>query len=120
MNADLKDTICEEITKFQELQMGIVPRKATVMIEEDMIVVHLKEMLSPAENHLALSQKGQYLLMEFNVLLFEGPRQYLEDVIVETMGRKVVDVQTAISPLTGSIVALFMLGEPAEIEVSCE
>ena len=66
---DLKDTICEEITRFQELQMGIVPRKATVLIEEDMIVVHPKEMLSPAEKHLAVSQKGQNFLREFKSLV---------------------------------------------------
>ena len=111
----LRAVISQTIGQFEEKQMGVKPKEVKVIIDSDLIIIHLKEMLSPAEKHLALSEKGQSILQHFNNMLFEDAQPLIEDLVVETMGKDMVDVQTAISPLTGSIVAVFSLDNRREV-----
>jgi uncharacterized protein YbcI len=110
--ARLQRDIADLVEQFELEQMGIRPTSVNVMVRGDVVLVHLKEVLPAAEKHLALTERGQDLVSRFATMLFRGgAHPSLEQLISTAMGKPVLDVQTAISPLTGSIVAMFELGE---------
>ena len=114
-DAKLQKAIAELVEQFELNQMGIQPTSVNVLVRGDVVIVHLKEILPAAEKHLALTERGQDLVSRFaTMLLREGARPSVEQLIATTMGKRVLDVQTAISPLTGSIVAMFELGETVD------
>lgn len=113
---DLQRAIADLVERFEQQEMGIQPTSVNVMVRGDVVIVHLKEVLPAAEKHLALTERGQDLVSRFATMLFRGGAQpSVEQLIARAMDKRVIDVQTAISPLTGSIVAMFELGEkPSE------
>jgi len=111
---ELQAAIADLVERFERQEMGIQPTSVNVMVKGDVVIVHLKEVLPAAEKHLALTGQGQDLVSRFATMLFRGGAQpSVEQLIARAMGQQVLDVQTAISPLTGSIVAMFELGEKA-------
>ena len=110
----MQAAIAELVDRFERQEMQIQPSSVNVMVRGDVVIVHLKEVLPAAEKHLALTAHGQELVAKFATMLFRGGAQpSVEQLIARAMGKRVLDVQTAISPLTGSIVAMFELGEKA-------
>jgi uncharacterized protein YbcI len=108
----LSASLAEAIGRFEEEEMGVHPASVKVLVEEELVMVHLKEVLSPSERALAQTQAGQAILQRFNARLFDGGSSpSIREQISRTLGREVVDVQTTLSPLTGSLVAVFALGE---------
>ncbi len=111
---ELSATLADVITKFEEEEMGITPSEVTVMVEGDLILVHLKEVLSPSERNLAQTATGQAVLQRFNNLLFDaGSRPSIREQVSQAVKRQVLEVQTSLSPLTGSLVVVLTL-EPAK------
>ena len=107
---ELSAALGKRILKFEEEEMGARPSGVMVMVEQDLVLVHIKEMLSPSEKTLARTETGQALLQRFNNLLFnEGSVPSIKDQVAQTLKKKVLDVQTSLSPLTGSLVVVFML-----------
>ena len=108
----LSASLEEAIAKFEEEEMGIRPAQVKVMMDEDLVMVHLKELLSPSERALARTEGGQAMLQRFNTLLFDsGSSPSIKEQVSRALRREVLEVQTALSPLTGSLVVLFPLGE---------
>ena len=111
----LSDTLAEAIRKFEEEEMRVQPDHVTVMMEEDLVLVHVKGVLSSSERDLARTDAGQAILQRFNTLLFNsGSSPSVRELITESLKREVVDVQTALSPLTGSLAVVFSLGQALE------
>ena len=114
---ELSVALAERIIKFEKEEMGADPGGVTVLVEQDLVMVHIKEALSPSEKALARTQTGQAILQRFNNLLFnEGSVPSVKDQVAQTLKRKVLDVQTSLSPLTGSLVVVFMLGGVLEVQ----
>lgn len=108
----LSASLAEAISRFEEEEMGAHPASVKVLVEEELVMVHLKEVLSPSERALAQTEAGQAILQRFNARLFDGGSSpSIREQISRTLGREVLDVQTTLSPLTGSLVAVFALGE---------
>ena len=109
---ELSASLAEAIERFEEEEMGVRPSQVTVMVEEDLVMVHLKGILSPSERELARTDEGQATLQRFNTLLFNaGSVPSIKEQVCGTLKREVVDVQSTLSPLTGSLVVVFSLGE---------
>ncbi len=109
-NSTLQAAIGDLVEQFERQEMGIRPSSVNVMVRGDVVIVHLKEVLPAPEKHLALTERGQDLVERFTTMLFKGGAEpSVEQLIADAMDRRVLDVQTAISPLTGSIVAMFEL-----------
>lgn len=114
-NAELQTAIAGLVERFEREEMGAQPTAVNVMVRGGVVIVHLKEVLPAAQKHLALTERGQDLVAKFATMLFRGgARPSVEQLISRMIGKEVLDVQTAISPLTGSIVAMFELGEAAQ------
>jgi uncharacterized protein YbcI len=93
------------------------PSRVTVMVEEDLVVVHLREVLPPSERALARTEAGQALLQRFSTLLFNsGSSPSVMEQVSQVLRREVVEVQTSLSSLSGSLVVVFALGEALQLD----
>ena len=110
----MEDEISKAIIKFQKEHMGRGPKEAKTYIIEDMILVRLKETLTPAEQTLGNSPKGAGLIKEVKMQLMESSRLLLEDIICNLTGCKVTSIHTDISTRTGERVILFILDKRLE------
>lgn len=107
----LSASLAQAIARFEEEEMGIRPAAVKVLVEDDLVMVHLKEVLSPSERTLARTEAGQAVLQRFNAMLFDGGSSpSIREQVAQALSREVLDVQTTLSPLTGSLVAVFPLG----------
>ena len=107
----LSASLAQAITRFEEEEMGVRPAGVKVLVEDDLVMVHIKEVLSPSERALARTEAGQAVLQRFNAMLFHGGSSpSIREQVSDALDREVLDVQTTLSPLTGSLVAVFPLG----------
>ncbi|HUS58406.1 MAG TPA: DUF2294 domain-containing protein [Planctomycetota bacterium] len=112
----LEAEISEAIIKFEKEYMGRGPDETKTYIIDDMIVVRLHRVLTPAEKQLAKSEdpRGRSLIKEVRIELLEKGRALLEGIISNAMGRNVKSMHTDISTVTGERVIIFTLdGCPA-------
>lgn len=111
---DTEREISQAIIRFEKEYMGRGPLEARVFIIEDMVLVRLKNVLTPAELKLAESEareRGRYLIKEVRQELIEKARPLLDKVILDICGIEVISLHTDISSKTGERIIVFTLSE---------
>lgn len=111
---DTEREISQAIVRFEKEYMGRGPLEARVFIIEDMVLVRLKNVLTPAELKLAETEsreRGRYLIKEVRQELIEKARPLLDRVILDICGIEVVSLHTDISSRTGERIIVFTLSE---------
>ena len=109
LSADLEAAVA----RFEEQEMGIRPAQVSVVVQSELVMVHIKGVLTPSERALARSDAGQAILQRFTTLLFNsGSEPSIRQQVSDAVGREIEDVQATLSPLTGSLVVVFPLGSP--------
>ena len=112
----LEAEISDAITKFEREYMGRGPADARTYLVEDMVIVRLRGVLTPAEQQLARAEdpaRGRRLIKEVRDELIESARVLLEAVIKDLTGCDVVSMHTDISTSIGERVIIFVLdGRP--------
>jgi uncharacterized protein YbcI len=68
----LSSVLAEAIAQFQEEEMGTRPAEVSMTVGEDLVMVHLKDVLTPSEHSLARTEAGQAVLQRFNTLRFNA------------------------------------------------
>jgi uncharacterized protein YbcI len=114
---DAEKEISQAIIRFEKEFMGRGPLDAKSFIIEDMVLVRLKNVLTPAEIKLAESQlreRGRYLIKQIRQELIEQGRPLLDIVIKDILGIEVVSLHTDISAKTGERVIVFTLDSKPE------
>lgn len=109
---EVEREIGQAIIRFEKEFMGRGPLEARSYIIEDMVLVRLKNVLTPAELKLAESaegKRGRYLIKQVRQELIEQGRPLLDAVIQDILGIKVVSLHTDISAKTGERVIVFSL-----------
>ena len=107
--------ISEAIIKFEKEYMGRGPDETRTYYLDDIVVVRLQRVLTPAEKQLAKadeSSKGRGLVKQVRTELLERARPLLEATISGITDRKVVSLHTDISTVTGERIIVFTL-EPS-------
>jgi uncharacterized protein YbcI len=118
---DKRDTereVSRAIIRFEKEFMGRGPVEAKTFLIEDMVLVRLKNVLTPAELKLAESEsqeRGRYLIKQMRQELIEQGRPLLDTVIKDILGVDVVSLHTDISARTGERVIVFTLQEPPDV-----
>ena len=110
--------ISEAIIKFEKEYMGRGPDETKTYIIDDMVLVRLKGVLTPAEKQLARSDdnlKGRALIKQVRIELLEKAKLLLEAIIMDVLGEKVLTMHTDISTITGERIIIFTLGSTPEI-----
>lgn len=89
------------IIKFEKDYLGRGPLDARTFFLNDMIIVRLRGILTPAEMKLAESREGRMLVKEARRQLFETSRPLLEDLVRDIVGCGVISLHTDVSTKTG-------------------
>lgn len=104
--------ISEAFIKFEKEYMGRGPDETKTYIIDDLVVIRLRRVLTPAEQHLAKASddpKGRTLIKQVRSELIEKARPLLETIIAELTGKKVKSLHTDISTVTGERIIVFTL-----------
>ncbi len=109
--------ISAAITQFEREHLGRGPREARSFIIQDMVLVRLRGVLTPAEEKLAAEHDGTQLIKQVRMRLIESARPLLEQIIFEKTGAQVVSLHTDISSKTGERVFVFCLDKNLEEEL---
>ena len=111
--------ISESMVKFEKEYMGRGPLETKSYIIDDMVLVRLKNVLTPAELRLADpgaqkngQKNGRELIKRVRIALLEQGRPLLEAEVERIVGVKVKSLHTDISTVTGERVLLFTLVSP--------
>jgi uncharacterized protein YbcI len=110
--------ITEAVVRFEKDYMGRGPEEAKTYLVDDMVLVRLKGVLSRAEHQLATmsdSPRGRELVKQVRCESLERGRAFLEAVVADAVGRKVVSLHTDISTATGERVIVFTLDGPPQL-----
>ncbi len=110
--------ISEALIKFEKDYMGRGPSEAKAYIIDDMVLVRLKGVLTPAERRLASDDpgfEGRELIKQVRLKLLERGRTLLESLIQTITGATVVSLHTDISTRTGERVIVFALASPLRL-----
>lgn len=110
----LEADISAAITQFEKDHLGRGPKEARTFIIQDMVLIRLKGVLTPAEEQLANDEGGAQLIKQMRMRLIESSRPLLVQVIEEKVGAKVTTVHTDISTRTGERVFVFGLDRNLE------
>ena len=115
----LEAAICEAIVTFEREYMGRGPEEARAYLVEDMAIVRLRGVLTPAEKQLARSDPpghGRTLIKQVRTELLEKARPLLESIIRDVTGQAVRSLHTDISTLTGERIVVFSLAGSPEAQ----
>jgi uncharacterized protein YbcI len=98
--------------------MGRGPQEVRTFLVEDMVLVRLRGVLTPAEQRLAQVEdphRGRDLIKQLRVELIEHGRELLEEAVQGILGVRVLSLHTDISTRTGESIIVFTLsGDPVE------
>lgn len=100
--------------QFEKEYLGRGPSDARVHFIEDMILVRLKGILTPAEQKLAETKDGQMLVKETRRQLFESSRPLLEEIVSKITGVRLVSLHTDMSTQTGERVVALIVDDDLE------
>lgn len=106
--------VTEAVTKFEREYLGRGPKEARTFIVENMVIVQLQGILSPAERQLSHENGGVELIKQMRTRLIESSSDDLRALIVEKTGAEVVSLHTDISARTGERIFVFSLADNLE------
>jgi len=110
-SGQLEAEIGNALIQFEKDFMGRGPKETRAYIIEDMVLVRLKGVLTPAEQQLAKNAAGTDLIKQIRSNLLEQARELLSETIEKITGCTVISLYTDISTRTGERVILFTLNE---------
>ena len=111
---EMEAEISEAMVRFEIDYMGRGPQEARTHIIEDMVLVRLKGVLTPAEQQLTKSADGVELIKRMRSTLIENAKPLLSQVIGDITRAKVVGLHTDISTVAGERVIVFTLERDLE------
>lgn len=106
---EIEAEISRAIVQFEIDYMGRGPKETSTYIVEDLVVVRLKGVLTPAEEQLTKSIDGKELVKKMRATLIDKARPLLYRVVGDITGKKVLDLHTDISTESGERVFVFSL-----------
>ena len=111
---NIEREICKAIIRFEKEFMGRGPLETKTHIFDDIVLIRLKNVLTPAELKLAESEereRGRYLIKQMRQELIERGRPLLDAVIKDILDIDVISLHTDISSKTGERIIVFTLAE---------
>jgi len=103
---ELEAEFTKAMIKFEKDFLGRGPLEARTFFLQDLILVRLRGILTPAEAKLAENREGQALVKETRRQLFEISRPLIEDMVVAILGCRMISLHTDMSTRTGERVVV--------------
>jgi uncharacterized protein YbcI len=112
--------ISDAIVKFEKEYMGRGPEETKTYLLDDMVLVRLHGVLTPAEKQLAKTEdvRGRALIKQARMELLENARELLAALVKDVTGKRVKSMHTDISTRTGERVIMFVLEGRPELQGS--
>ena len=110
----LESEISASITQFEREHLGRGPKEVRTWIFQDMILIRLRGVLTPAEEKLASDPEGHHLVKEVRTRLIEGARPLLDEMIERLTGIQALCLHSDISLRRGERIIVFTLAEDLE------
>ena len=114
----LEAEISDAIVRFELDYMGRGPEEARTYIIDDLVLVRLRGVSTPAERQLAgveATLRGRTLVKEVRRELIEKARPLLESIIHDVTGQEVRSLHTDISTRVGERIIVFSLAGPVRL-----
>lgn len=105
--------ISQAVVKFELEYMGRGPRDVRTHLLQDMIVVRLQGILTPAERQL-VKVEGVELIKQVRAKLLETGKSRLKQSMEEITGLSAVSMHADLSTTTGERVILFVMSGDVE------
>jgi uncharacterized protein YbcI len=106
---EIEAEISRAIVQFEIDYMGRGPKESRTYIIEDMVIVRLRGVLTPAEEQLTKTIDGKELVKKMRATLIDKARFLLYQVVSDITGSKITDLHTDISLDSGERVFVFVL-----------
>ena len=110
--SEIETEISKAIIRFEKEFMGRGPLETRSYLLGDLLLVRLKNVLTPTEMKLSGAEdprRGQYLLKQMRDELIERGRPQLNAIVQEVCGVACVSLHTDISTKTGERIIVFTL-----------
>lgn len=107
----LEAEFTQAIIKFEKEYLGRGPLDARTFLIQDMILVRLRGILTPAEMKLARNREGQVLVKETRRQLFETSREILDEIVRDVLSCETVSLHTDMSTKTGERVVVITVDD---------
>ncbi len=111
---EMEAEISRAMVQFEIDYMGRGPKETRTHIIEDVVLVRLKGVLTPAEQRLTKSPDGVELIKKMRATLIETAKPLLYQVVADITGAKIVSLHTDISTVLGERVMVFVLESDLE------
>jgi uncharacterized protein YbcI len=98
---ELEAEFTKKIVQFEKEYLGRGPLDARTYLINDMVLVRLRGVLTPAEEKLVENREGQVLVKEARRQLFETSRDMLEEFVIQILETELVDVFSDVSTDSG-------------------
>jgi uncharacterized protein YbcI len=111
---EIEAAVCEGMARFEQEFMGRGPKDIHAHLINDLIIVRLHGVLTAAEQQLVKThqpEKGRDLLKQVRTQLVETARPFLEAMLQEIIGAKILSLHHDISTVTGEEIVMFTLAE---------
>ncbi len=103
--------ISNAIMAFEKEHMGRGPVEAKTYIIQDIVLIRLKAVLTPAEIHLAKDLEGIQLVKQVRTKLLENAQGIIQGIIHDLTGIQPVSMYTDISTKTGERFIIIILSK---------
>ena len=106
----VEEEVSQAVIRFEKEYMGRGPLEARTHLVEDLVVVRLKNVLTPAELSLtATGERGRELIKQMRQQLIETGAKRLCADVEKMVGVEVQSMHTDISTRTGERIIVFTL-----------
>jgi uncharacterized protein YbcI len=110
----LEAEISNAVTQYVRDYLGRGPKEARTFIVQDMALVRVRGVLTPAEQQLATESGGIELIKQTRMRLIESSRDLLKKLVHEKVGVPVISMHTDMSARTGDRVFVLVFEENLE------
>lgn len=114
----LEADISKAITKWEKEFLGRGPLQVKTDILRNMIIVHLKGILTPAERELSKTEAGMISIKKNRADLIEAGNHHLREIIHSSTGVTVDSFHTDISTRNAERIIVFILKENLEKQLT--
>jgi uncharacterized protein YbcI len=115
---ELEAEVSRAVIRFEKEYMGRGPLETKTFLLTDLVLVRLKNVLTPAEYQLANlddRQHGRKLIKQMRTELLESGRPQLASAIETILGVVVISMHTDISTKTGERIIVFTLASSPQV-----
>jgi uncharacterized protein YbcI len=102
------------IIQFEKEYLGRGPLEARTFLIDDLILIRLRGILTPAEAKLAENREGQVLVKETRRQLFETSRPLIESIVHDILGVGLISLHTDMSTRTGERIVVLTVDSDLE------